>query len=318
MRNDRLWALLTLALLTLFVLTTGLVARDVIAARPPETVPVPVAVAETVPLPAAADAAAVDPARLADKLDDPMSQSGVVEGLSAYVVDAETHQELYVRDADEGVVPASTTKIVTAVAALHALGPDARIDTEVVRGSSPDEVILVGGGDPTLTEHADPDRYPRLASLEELARLAAKRHGAPPRLSPRQEILLARHLTPDPRLAQGQWLRAHKATAAIDLSDGLSTDLAHLCEESRVAAEIDAEFVPLAPGATLAQALHGGEDYELLFTAPAAAKFPRSIAGVPLTCIGRIVPARKGRPMVTLRTGSKGEPLAPAGWQHFA
>lgn len=156
------------------------------------------------------------------------------------------------------------------------------------------------------------------ASLEELARLAAKRHGAPPRLSPRQEILLARHLTPDPRLAQGQWLRAHKATAAIDLSDGLSTDLAHLCEESRVAAEIDAEFVPLAPGATLAQALHGGEDYELLFTAPAAAKLPRSIAGVPLTCIGRIVPARKGRPMVTLRTGSKGEPLAPAGWQHFA
>ena len=169
MRNDRLWALLTLALLTMFVLATGLVARDAIAARPPETVPVPVAVAETVPLPAAADAAAVDPARLADKLDDPMSQSGVVEGLSAYVVDAETHQELYVRDADEGVVPASTTKIVTAVAALHTLGPDARIATEVVRGSSPEEVVLVGGGDPTLTEHADPDRYPRLASLEELA-----------------------------------------------------------------------------------------------------------------------------------------------------
>ncbi|WP_234401911.1 D-alanyl-D-alanine carboxypeptidase/D-alanyl-D-alanine endopeptidase [Thermobifida halotolerans] len=158
-----------MALLTLFVLATSLVARDAIAARPPETVPVPVAVAETVPLPAAADAETVDPARLADKLDDPMSRSGIVEGLSAYVVDAETHQELYAHDADEERVPASTTKIVTAVAALHAVGPDARIDTRVVRGSSPDEVILVGGGDPTLTETDDPDRYPRLASLEELA-----------------------------------------------------------------------------------------------------------------------------------------------------
>ncbi|KUP95425.1 D-alanyl-D-alanine carboxypeptidase/D-alanyl-D-alanine endopeptidase [Thermobifida cellulosilytica] len=169
MRNDRLWALLTLALLILFVLATGAVARDVIAARPPETVPVPVAVAETVPLPASTDAEAVDPARLADKLDDPMAQSGIVEGLSAYVVDAETHQELYARDADEGVVPASTTKVVTAVAVLHEVGPDARIETRVVRGAAPDEVVLVGGGDPTLTENADPDRYPRLASLEELA-----------------------------------------------------------------------------------------------------------------------------------------------------
>lgn len=148
MRNDRLWALLTLALLTLFVLTTGLVARDVIAARPPETVPVPVAVAEAVPLPDAANAETVDPARLADKLDDPMSQSGIGEGLSAYVIDAETHQELYARDADEGLVPASTTKVVTSVAALHVLGPDAQIHTDVVQGASPEEIVLVGGGDP--------------------------------------------------------------------------------------------------------------------------------------------------------------------------
>ena len=172
MRNDRLWALLTLALLTLFVLTTGLVARDVIAARPPETVPVPVAVAEAVPLPDAANAETVDPARLADKLDDPMSQSGIGEGLSAYVIDAETHQELYARDADEGLVPASTTKVVTSVAALHVLGPTRRSTRTSSRGFA--------GRDrsgrrrrPHFDRERRPAPLPRLASLEELAEQTA-------------------------------------------------------------------------------------------------------------------------------------------------
>ncbi len=74
------------------------------------------------------------------------------------------------------------------------------------------------------------------------------------------------HLYPEPRLAAGRKL-LRLATAAIDLSDGLSTDLAHLCEESGLAAEIDAEALPVDARATLEQALHGGEDYELLFTA---------------------------------------------------
>src|SRR5262249_748429 len=93
---------------------------------------------------------------------------------------------------------------------------------------------------------------------------------------------LEAHLWPQPRIAQGLWLRGRQiATAAIDLSDGLSTDLDHLCAESRVSAEIDAEALPIYPGATLGQALHGGEDYELLFTAPPSAVIPRRIAGIP-------------------------------------
>jgi thiamine-monophosphate kinase len=107
------------------------------------------------------------------------------------------------------------------------------------------------------------------------------------------------------------------ASAALDLSDGLSTDLAHLCEESGVAAEVDAALLPIHPAATLPQALHGGEDYELLFTAPVSARLPRSIAGVPVTQIGRILKARAGQLAITLLTPQGPQPLEPHGWEHF-
>jgi thiamine-monophosphate kinase len=115
------------------------------------------------------------------------------------------------------------------------------------------------------------------------------------------------------------WLRRHRAaTAAIDLSDGLSTDLAHICGESDVAAELDAAALPLGSGATLEQALHGGEDYELLFTAKPDRRVPRRIVGVAVTRIGRIVRERKGKPQVTLVTPDGPQPLPASGWQHFA
>ncbi|WP_285758390.1 D-alanyl-D-alanine carboxypeptidase/D-alanyl-D-alanine endopeptidase [Nocardiopsis ansamitocini] len=168
-------ACLTLGLLNVFVLATGVVALDVIESRPGETAPYPVARAEEGPAPAAADAGAeaVGPDRLADILDDPMSRSDISEGLFAYVADAQTHQELYARQGTKGAVPASTTKVVTAVAVLHSPGPDTHITTRVVRGEDPDEVVLVGGGDPTLTRKDDGERYPRLATLEDLARQTA-------------------------------------------------------------------------------------------------------------------------------------------------
>src|ERR1035441_9775362 len=101
-----------------------------------------------------------------------------------------------------------------------------------------------------------------------------------------------RHLRPQPRLALGRFLRSElRATAAMDLSDGLSLDLHRLCLASGLSAEIDAP--PIFPGATLEQALHGGEDYELLFTAPARITAPLEFEGLPLTRIGTM---RKGRP----------------------
>ncbi|HTJ29354.1 MAG TPA: thiamine-phosphate kinase [Acidobacteriaceae bacterium] len=131
-------------------------------------------------------------------------------------------------------------------------------------------------------------------------------------------IAEAPHLYPQPRLKQGLWLRKHGATAAIDLSDGISTDLHHLCEESRVAAIVDAALIPRGPGASLEQALHGGEDYELLFTAPEAFRLPKRVAGVALTRIGTIAPYRASSPRVMLRTGDVRQPLTPHGWEHFS
>jgi thiamine-monophosphate kinase len=133
------------------------------------------------------------------------------------------------------------------------------------------------------------------------------------------------HLYPEPRLAVGQaLLRRHLATAALDLSDGLSTDLTHLCEASGLRAEIYAAQIPVHPLASqtadpLALALHGGEDYELLFTAPSTARVPRSLAGIPLTEIGRLIPPGRGaRGRITLiDLHGRRSLLKPGGWEHL-
>jgi thiamine-monophosphate kinase len=158
------------------------------------------------------------------------------------------------------------------------------------------------------------------AGLARLSELAAKTEKPGTPLIPKKlEAVLAPHLYPQPRIAQGLWLQRNgRASAALDLSDGLSTDLAHLCEESGVGAEVDAPALPLFAGATLQQALHGGEDYELLFTAPVGKRMPRAVAGVAITEIGRIVSARRSQPALTLVTVQGKEPLKAQGWEHFS
>ncbi len=135
------------------------------------------------------------------------------------------------------------------------------------------------------------------------------------------------HLFPEPRLAVGQaLLRRQLATAAIDISDGLSTDLAHICQASRVRAEIEEALLPihplskqLTPAKALHAALHGGEDYELLFAARASVRIPRSIAGVPITRIGSLKERNSHQPLITLIEASgRRKALEPAGWEHFS
>lgn len=121
-----------------------------------------------------------------------------------------------------------------------------------------------------------------------------------------------RHLRPEPRLAVGKALRTkYRASACMDLSDGLSTDLHRLCRESGVGAELDGDL-PVFPGASIEQALHGGEDYELLFTVPAKVRIPEAIQSVPVTRIGRIARDRQRR----IRIGG-GFLLQPLGFDHF-
>jgi thiamine-monophosphate kinase len=119
-----------------------------------------------------------------------------------------------------------------------------------------------------------------------------------------------RHLRPEPRLALGKFLRDHvRAHAAMDISDGLSLDLRRMCLASGVSAEI--EPPPVFPGATIEQALHGGEDYELLFTVGPRAHPPDRFDGLPLTRIGTVTSRRPGSILLN------GKPLAPLGFDHF-
>lgn len=119
------------------------------------------------------------------------------------------------------------------------------------------------------------------------------------------------HLRPEPRLKVGQALREkYKATAAMDLSDGLSMDLRRLAKASGLAADLTGDL-PMFTGATVEQALHGGEDYEILFTLPSEVRVPPSIARIPVTRIG------------SMRRGEPGEVriaefyLQPLGYDHF-
>ena len=142
--------------------------------------------------------------------------------------------------------------------------------------------------------------------------------------------LVESHLTPTPRVREGQAVgRSRKATAMIDISDGLAGDLGHICEQSKAGARIFADRLPITHEAltvaaelgvdAVQAALHGGEDYELCVTCPpseAAALMDavRQSTGTAMTEIG-VVTAGTGMTLL-LRDGRE-EPISPKGWDHF-
>jgi thiamine-monophosphate kinase len=135
--------------------------------------------------------------------------------------------------------------------------------------------------------------------------------------------LIKAFLDPVPRLELGALLaRRHLASAMIDISDGLSVDLAHICEESGVGAEVEASRVPISEALRrfskdpLALALHGGEDFELLFTVrPANFAAVRKLSSrFKLTRIGRVTAGKK---IFLVGSDKKKAPLRPGGFEHF-
>lgn len=174
------------------------------------------------------------------------------------------------------------------------------------------------------------DRILVSGTIGDAALALAMRQGRVPAASDGADgaYLDARLDLPEPRVALGLALcDAAAFHAAIDLSDGLVADLHHLCGAAKVGAVIDAERVPLSPAARrqlerdpglLPLLLTGGEDYELLFTAPAgAAELLAAISrdtGVPLTDIGEMV---AGRSTVEVRRDGQPLLLEQGGWRHF-
>jgi thiamine-monophosphate kinase len=136
----------------------------------------------------------------------------------------------------------------------------------------------------------------------------------------RSSAALQKHLYPAPRLRLGQWLAQQRlATAAMDLSDGLSTDLPRLCAASGVGARIELDRLPVGRGIQPREArllaLHGGDDYELLFAVKKAlvTQIPRSLAGVKLTRIGEITREKH----IVVEQNGRAQRLEPGGWDPF-
>jgi thiamine-monophosphate kinase len=136
---------------------------------------------------------------------------------------------------------------------------------------------------------------------------------------------LRKHLYPEPRIALGRWLTDHRiATAMMDLSDGLSTDLPRLCAASKVGARLDASRIPAVTGSNLSRgkinaldlAMNGGDDYELLFTVRPnkAVQPPRAFQGIPLTAVGTIT---RERSLMLIRPDRAGTYLKAGGWDPF-
>jgi thiamine-monophosphate kinase len=145
--------------------------------------------------------------------------------------------------------------------------------------------------------------------------------------SQKLDHVLLRQLRPEPRVGWGIVLGEERlATSMIDLSDGLSSDLNRLCNASSVGALIDSSLLPIDEQVTelcgrraldpLQLALHGGEDFELLFTIRPAdvARLPRKVDGVEIKRIGEITGAPEG---IRISEGARNWELKPGGWMHF-
>jgi len=138
------------------------------------------------------------------------------------------------------------------------------------------------------------------------------------------QLMRQAHLTPMPRIDEGQILLHQGVKAAIDISDGLIADLTHVCQASQVSARIKQNDLPIHPALKknfksdyLQLALSGGEDYELLFTTSSQIiSRLKKVMPCPITVIGEITEGKTGQVILTDADG-RIIPWQKAGWEHF-
>ncbi|MFZ3218313.1 MAG: thiamine-phosphate kinase [Candidatus Acidiferrales bacterium] len=209
------------------------------------------------------------------------------------------------------IIGGDTTRSPLSFVSITVLGEIARGSALTRSGARPGDILYVSGA---------------LGRAQLGLQLVLRGHARDRRL----RALVQPHLYPKIRLALGSWLARHRiASSAMDLSDGLSTDLARLCAASKVGAKIYANKVPsvVIPAAAarvlgkrkldpLQLALHGGDDYELLFTVPPhhVQKLTRASGAATLTPIGEIT---RGGKILLVQGNQRETTLKPGGWDPF-
>jgi D-alanyl-D-alanine carboxypeptidase/D-alanyl-D-alanine-endopeptidase (penicillin-binding protein 4) len=230
-RRLRAIVVVTLALMSAFTLAAGVAVATLMPARLalwniPRVASHPPAAASQV-LPGARSSAPLPTSRgLSTALSGILGSRVLGKQAGAEVVDPGTGKVLFARGATTPIQPASTTKLVTAIAALDVLGPSARFSTRVVSGASPGSIVLVGGGDPTLTAGPAPaSDYPRPATLKALAIATARALRAQGRHSVRMSYDAS--LFTGPPLAPG-WPTAYVTTGNVTAISSLEVDQGRL------------------------------------------------------------------------------------------
>ncbi len=230
-RRTRLAAVLTLAMINVFTLAAGITVARMLpprlaALQIPSVAMGRISGAGTVLAPPARSGSLPTASGLRSALAGPLSAAALGPQVSAVVADPATGRVLLSEDGTRLLTPASTTKLVTSAAALSLLGPNATFTTRVVRGTSPDSVILVGGGDPTLAVHPFPaGEYPQPATLARLAAETARALKAEGRRT--VKVGYDASLYTGPRLAQG-WPESYVSTGDVTPIAALEVDQGRL------------------------------------------------------------------------------------------
>jgi D-alanyl-D-alanine carboxypeptidase/D-alanyl-D-alanine-endopeptidase (penicillin-binding protein 4) len=226
----------------------------------------------------ATDAPAPDPAVLSSQLTPLLTAAGLGTGVSAAVVDVASGEVLLDLDASDPAVPASTAKLLTTAAALVTLDPADTLTTTVVAGATPGEVVLVGGGDPTLSRTSPSQSYPGAPTVADLATQVV---AALPAGTPVTRIVVDNSLFSGPLTAPG-WGTGDAPSSYAAPVTATAVDGARVSPGSQARSGqpgIDA-------GSALADALGAPGATVVLGDAPAGAK---TLAAVESAPVGRLV-----------------------------